>query len=90
MLSFPITRFLEGYWQNSFHLKQHIQEFLNLDSETLEKKLEVSQKALAELGYRDFDWEKATEFYRDQVGEAYLFDLGIWHLTSQDYMRLYN
>lgn len=91
MLSFPKTPFWEDYWQNAFHLKQHIQEFFNLDSPTIEKKREVSQKALAELARRDFDWEKATEFYRDKVGETYLFELGIGHLTSQDYRgRLYN
>lgn len=86
MPSLPTKSFLNGYRQDAFCLKQHLQEFLKLDSETLESKLQAGQQALAELGRRDFNWEKATEFYRDRVGEAYLFELGAWHLTSQDYI----
>ncbi|MGA1625414.1 MAG: class I SAM-dependent methyltransferase, partial [Prochlorothrix sp.] len=67
-------------------LKAHLQGFLNLDAATLEAKLAQGTEDLATLGHRDFDWEKATEFYQDQVGEAYLFDLGAWHLSSQDYI----
>ncbi len=77
---------LTAYWQDAFSLKRHLQEFLQLESEDLEHKLNAGLQALAEMGHRDFDWEQATEFYRDQVGEAYLFDLGIWHLTSQEYI----
>ena len=86
MSSIVAPSFLQGYWQDAFSLKQHLQEFLNLDAEAIEKRLEIGQQALAELGRRDFDWEKATEFYRDLVGEAYLFELGAWHLSSQDYI----
>ncbi|HLO52016.1 MAG TPA: class I SAM-dependent methyltransferase [Kamptonema sp.] len=86
MLSFPRASFLEGYWQDSFNLKQHLQDFCNLDSQIVESQLEGSQENLAELGRQYFNWEKATEFYRDRVGEAYLFELGTWHLTSQDYI----
>jgi len=86
MLSLPTPSFLNGYWQNGFALKQHLQEFLNLDLETLEVKLEAGHKALTELGKRDFDWQNAAEFYRDKVGEAYLLELGAWHLKSQDYI----
>lgn len=86
MQTLPKPSFLNGYWQNSFNLKQHIQEFLNIDSETLETKLQSSQQKMAELGHKDFDWEKATAFYREKVQEAYLFELGAWHLTSQDYI----
>ncbi len=78
--------FLDNYWQDSFNLKQHLQEFLQLDSETLETKLEAGQQQMAELGHKDFDWEKASTFYRDKVGQAYLFELGAWHLTSHDYI----
>jgi len=75
MQSFPKTSFLEGYWQNSFNLKQHLQDFCNLDSQTIQSQLEASQENLAELGRQHFNWENATEFYRDRVGEASPFFL---------------
>lgn len=86
MTSFPIPDYLTGYWQDGFHLKQHLQDFLQIDAPTLEARLQEGQTALAQLGRHDFTWETATEFYRDQVGVAHLFDLGAWHLTSQDYI----
>jgi len=86
MSSSVAPSFLQGYWQDAFNLKQHLQEFLNLDLETIEKELALGQQSLKEIGHRDFDWEKATEFYRDRVGQAYLFELGAWHLSSQDYI----
>lgn len=86
MSSFPIPDFLAGYWQDGFQLKPHLQDFLQLDTPTLEARLQEGKDALAQLGRHDFTWESATEFYRDQVGAAHLFDLGAWHLTSQDYI----
>ncbi|MBH8561608.1 class I SAM-dependent methyltransferase [Nostoc sp. CENA67] len=83
-ISFP--PFLSSYSKDSFYLKQHLQEYLHLDSKTLDLKLETGQKQLAELGHKDFDWEKAAAFYRDKVGELYLFELGAWHLGSSDYI----
>ena len=84
MVDFPTPIILEKFWHNSFDLKQHLQEFLHLDSETLDRKLETGFQQLAELGHKDFDWDNATNFYRDKVNEIYLFDLGAWHLASQD------
>ncbi len=78
--------FWEAYCQDAFNVKQHLQGFLNLDPETLASRLQTSQQELAELGRRDFNWEQAEAFYRDQVGVAYLFDLAAWHLSSQDYI----
>ncbi|MCT7948939.1 class I SAM-dependent methyltransferase [Ancylothrix sp. C2] len=86
MSVFPIPEFLGGYWQNAFHLKQHLADFAELDYDAIDIKLAAGQKNLAEIGRRDFDWEKATDFYREKVGEAYLFELGAWHLSSQDYI----
>ncbi|GBE94792.1 class I SAM-dependent methyltransferase [Nostoc cycadae] len=78
--------FLKTFWENSFNLKQHIQGFLNLDPVSLETKLKCSQQHMAELGHKDFDWEKATTFYSKKVNELYLFELGAWHLGSQNYI----
>ncbi len=86
MSSVPAPPFLSAYWQDAFAVKQHLQEFLHLDPETLERKLEASCQTLAELEHRDFDWEKAAEFYGEQVGTAYLFELAAWHLESRDYI----
>ena len=86
MSSSVAPSFLQAYWQDSFNLKQHLQDFLNLDLETIEQELAVGQQSLKEIGHRDFDWEKATEFYRERVGQAYLFDLGAWHMSNQDYI----
>lgn len=84
MVIAPIPSFLTSFWRDAFSLKQHLREFLNLDEETLESKLAAGQKEMSELGHKDFDWEKATAFYKDQVKNEYLFDLGGWHLTSRD------
>jgi hypothetical protein len=78
--------FLQGYWQDTFNLKQHLQDFLNSYLETIEQKLALGQQSLKEIGNRDFDWEKASDFYRDLVGQAYLFDRGSWHMSNQDYI----
>jgi 2-polyprenyl-3-methyl-5-hydroxy-6-metoxy-1,4-benzoquinol methylase len=86
MIDFPTPIVLEKFWYNSYNLKQHLKEFLHLDSETLDSKLETGFKQLAELGKKDFDWESSTDFYRDKVNEIYLFELGSWHLASQDYI----
>lgn len=79
-----VPSFLNLYWQNCFNLKQHLQDFLNLDLATIEAKFQTGKQNMTALGHHDFDWEKATEFYRDRVGDAYLFELGIWHLTDQE------
>ncbi|MEA5522773.1 hypothetical protein VB854_27970 [Limnoraphis robusta CCNP1315] len=86
MLSFSMPSIWQSYQQDAFDLKQHLQDYLNLDQPTLEAQLQSSQQLLAELGYRDFDWENASLFYREKVGEIYLFELGAWHLSSQDYI----
>ncbi|MGJ5672163.1 MAG: class I SAM-dependent methyltransferase [Nostochopsis sp.] len=86
MVTFPTPSFLSSYWEDSFLLKQHLKDFLHIDAETLESRLADGQQKMVELGHKDFDWEKATAFYSDKVGEVYLFELGAWHLTSSDYI----
>ncbi|AKG21741.1 class I SAM-dependent methyltransferase [Calothrix sp. 336/3] len=86
MVTSPVPQHLETYWQDGFNLKQNLQDFLNLDTETLETKLKVSCQEMAELGKKDFDWETVTDFYSQQVRELYLFELGAWHLTSHEYI----
>jgi SAM-dependent methyltransferase len=87
MSSSVAPSFLQGYWQDTFHLKQHLQDFLNSNLETIEQKLALGQQSLKEIGHRDFDSEKASDFYRDRVGQAYLFDLGSWPRSNQGYIK---
>ncbi len=86
MSTFPIVPHLSGYWQDAFNLKQHLQQFLDIDAAILEAKFATALQDLAKLGHRDFNWDDASKFYRDRVGEAYLFELATWHLTSTDYI----
>lgn len=85
-MTLPIPSFLSSFWQDAFNLKQHLQDFLHLDVETLESKLASGQQKMAELSHKDFDWQQATAFYQDRVKDAYLFELGVWHLASHDYI----
>jgi len=87
MSSSVAPSFLQGSWQDIFHLKQHLQEFLNSYLERIEQKLALGQQSLKEIGHRDFAWQKAREFYRERVGQAYLFDLGAWHMSNHDYIK---
>jgi 2-polyprenyl-3-methyl-5-hydroxy-6-metoxy-1,4-benzoquinol methylase len=86
MSTFPIAPYLSGYWQDAFNLKQHLQQFLEIEPDRLDLKFATAVEDLAEIGRRDFNWEDASEFYRDRVGEAYLFELAAWHLSSTDYI----
>jgi hypothetical protein len=87
MSSSVAPSFWQGYWQDIFILKQHLQDFLNSNLETIEQELALGQQSLKEIGHRDFAWQKASEFYRDRVGLAYLFDLGYWQMSNQDYIK---
>lgn len=85
-MTFPTPAHLSGYWQDAFNLKQHLQQFLKIDDRELERKFATAVEDLADLGRRDFNWEEAGKFYQENVGEAYLFELAAWHLTSTDYI----
>lgn len=52
---------------------------------TLTQTLQERRHAVAEIG-QHFDWAMVADFYRDQVGSAYLFELAAWHLESHDYI----
>lgn len=85
MLTAPKPNYLSSYWQNSFGLEKHLQEFLNLDTATLKSKLKNGRQAIAEIG-QHFDWAMVADFYGNQTGSAYLFELGAWHLESHEYI----
>lgn len=83
---FPTPKYLEKFWQNSFDLKKHLQKFLDLDINTLESNLQSGEEQLKLLGKKDFNWQEATNFYKEKVNEKYLFELAAWHLRSNDYI----
>ena len=87
MSSSVAPSFLQEPWQDIFNLKHHLQIFFNSYLETIEQDLALGQQSIKEIGHRDFDWEKASDFYRDRVGQAYLFYLGAWHKSNQDYIK---
>lgn len=86
MRQFPTPSFLTSYLQNSFNLKQHLQEFLNCDRQTLENNLATKHQEILHLGHKEFNWGEVSTFYREKVGELYLFELGAWHLASHEYI----
>ena len=49
--------------------------------------LTLGQQSIKEIGNRDFDVEKASDFSRERVGQAHLFDLGYWHMSNQGYIK---
>jgi SAM-dependent methyltransferase len=78
--------FLNDFFQESFMIRKHIQEFLGLDSQTLELKFKHGKQKMADLGHKDFDWSTVKDFYGEKVRELYLFELGAWHLASYEYI----
>ncbi len=85
MVSLTPPSVLANYWQDGFSLKQHLQAFLQIDADVLESQFARGQQTLAELG-NHFEWNQVENFYQEQVGTGYLFDLGAWHLSSQEYI----
>ncbi|MEH2166321.1 MAG: hypothetical protein V7K41_06550 [Nostoc sp.] len=85
MINSTTPSFLSSFLENSFHFKHHLQDFFHLDIETIETKLAATQEEIKNLGHKDFNWQEASAFYRDRVGELYLFELGAWHLSSHEY-----
>ncbi len=76
---------LKAYWDNCFDLETHLQRFLHLDAATLSQQLQTRRHLADEVG-QHFDWAMVSDFYRDQVGSGYLFELAAWHLESRDYI----
>jgi hypothetical protein len=64
MSSSVAPSFLQGSWQDIFNLKQPLQKFFNSNLETIEQGLALGQQSLKEIGHRDLDSEKASDFYR--------------------------
>jgi hypothetical protein len=87
MSSSVAPSFLQGSWQYIFKFKQHLQDFFNSNLATIEQKLALGQQSLKEIVYQDFYSEKASDYYRNRVGQAYLFDLAAWHMSNQGYIK---
>lgn len=85
MLTSASLTCFETYCDNCFDLETHLQRFLQLDRATLHQQLQARRHRVTEIG-QHFDWARVSDFYRNQVGSAYLFELAAWHLESRDYI----
>jgi 2-polyprenyl-3-methyl-5-hydroxy-6-metoxy-1,4-benzoquinol methylase len=85
VLPSPTPPCLEAFWDSCFDLEIHLQRFLQLDQATFHQQLQSRRHLVTEIG-QHFDWAMVSDFYRNQVGSAYLFELSAWHLESRQYI----
>ena len=73
------------FTQNAFELKNHLAQFLSIESVELDKFLKNAKMELANLHPGDnlFD---CADFYKDIVGDKHLADLAAWHISSKEYI----
>ena len=77
---------VSSFLGDGLDLKQHLQHYLDLSAEELERRLPSSTDDLADLHPGAFRPEDATTFYEDTVGTGHLLELAAWHLSSADYI----
>ena len=77
---------VSSFMEDGLAVKQHLQHYLNLSAEELERRLPSSTNDLADLHPGAFRPEDATTFYEDTVGTGHLLELAAWHLSSADYI----
>ena len=75
---------VSSFLEDGLAVKQHLQRYLDLSSEELERRLPSSTDDLADLHPGAFRPEDATTFYEDTVGTGHLLELAAWHLSSAD------
>lgn len=86
MFTTPNLDYLQAKWDTCFDLELHLQDFLKIDRPTLNQQLQ-SRRYLATELEQHFDWAMVSDFYSNQVGTSYLFELSTWHLESRDYIH---
>ena len=77
---------VSSFLEDGLAVKQHLQRYLDLASEELERRLPSSTDDLADLHPGAFRPEDTTTFYEDTVGTGHLLELAAWHLSSADYI----
>ena len=77
---------VSSFLEDGLAVKQHLQQYLDLSAEELERRLPSSTDDLADLHPGAFRPEDATTFYEDTVGTGHLLELAAWHLSSADYI----
>jgi 2-polyprenyl-3-methyl-5-hydroxy-6-metoxy-1,4-benzoquinol methylase len=77
--------FLKDYWENAFDNKNHLKDFLELDSDVFEQKISECNQIMKKLGEK-FEAEKTNIFWEKTIGYNYLFELVEWHLKDQEYI----
>ncbi|WP_320676266.1 class I SAM-dependent methyltransferase [Prochlorococcus sp. MIT 1300] len=77
---------LQEFLNSGFHLKNHLADYLHLNTTELDKRLLSGSKDLAALHPGSVDPGKVISFYESEVGCAHLIELAAWHLGSADYI----
>ena len=77
---------ISSFIKDGFNLKKHLIEFLQINSDQLEKRLVNGVDDLAALHPGAFTENNAGDFYEEKVGDAHLIDLASWHLNSSNYI----
>ncbi len=78
---------VEDFRQDYFQLRPHLERFLSDQGVCLDSRLKTGTQNITALSQQQFSWDAPDEFYRETVGDEYLFDLADWHMTSADYIE---
>lgn len=77
---------IERFQADHFQLRHHLERFLTQADSSLDSRLTGARQRLADLSQQEFSWPRVDEFYKETVGEHYLFELAGWHMDSDDYI----
>tara|TARA_Y100001968_G_scaffold313546_1_gene337857 strand:- start:71 stop:817 length:747 start_codon:yes stop_codon:yes gene_type:complete len=77
---------VSGFLKDGFHLKNHLKNFLKINCDQLDQRLNNGVDDLAALHPGAFMRNDARDFYEEKVGDAHLIDLASWHLNSSSYI----
>ena len=77
---------IEEFLKSGFDLKEHLAQYLKLNSAELARKISFGLENMSSLHPGSFKEDGLTGFYENQIGNAHLFDLAAWHLGSSQYI----
>ena len=77
---------VSSFIKDGFNLKNHLLNFLNVNSDQLDQRLIRGVDDLAAIHPGAFTENNVGDFYEEKVGDAHLIDLASWHLNSSSYI----
>ena len=77
---------ISSFLKDGFNLKNHLLNFLKINSDQLDQKLIKGVDDLAALHPGALTEKNVGDFYEEKVGDAHLIDLASWHLNSSSYI----